>query len=334
MVAGVSPGLTSLARIETSHDPTRQNNTAQPAFKSTGGIAGLGTGKDYHSRKTPQAVTRIPSVPSLTPATTSTLLQPATARTIFTVESGNPMGKTKDSGRINLRDVFLRAQEQMLANLAASNIFEHPTSCGAATEQHWIDLFNRYLPQRYRATRAFILDADGNRSRQIDIAIYDHFYSPLLFHHDSEPHIPAESVYAVFEVKQTLIAKWIADAGRKAASVRRLRRTSAPILSAGSRCPPKPPSPILAGILSLDAVWAGPFPARITPLVRSLRPDERLDLGCSLRQCAFEVFHPFSIHFSRPQDALIYFMLRLIGRLQLMGAAPAIDFSDYSRCLQ
>ncbi|MSV32804.1 MAG: hypothetical protein EXQ57_09815 [Bryobacterales bacterium] len=244
------------------------------------------------------------------------------------------MGKPKDTGRIDLHQIFLRVQQQMLANLAASGVFEHPTACGAATEQHWIDLFNRYLPQRYRATSAFIIDADGHRSRQTDIAIYDRFYSPLFFHDDGQPHIPAESVYAVFEVKQTLTSKWIADAGRKAASVRRLRRTSAPLLSAGSLHALKAPAPILAGILSLDAIWAGPFAARITPLLHRLRPDERLDLGCSLRQCAFEVESPSSIHFSQSNEALIYFMLRLIHRLQHMGSAPAIDFAEYSRCLK
>ena len=50
------------------------------------------------------------------------------------------MGKTKDSHRIDLHRIFLHAQEQMLANLSASTVFEHPTACGAATEQHWIDL--------------------------------------------------------------------------------------------------------------------------------------------------------------------------------------------------
>jgi hypothetical protein len=56
------------------------------------------------------------------------------------------MGKHEDSGRIDLHRIFLRVQ-QMLANLSASEVFEHPTACGAATERHWIDLFNRYLPR-------------------------------------------------------------------------------------------------------------------------------------------------------------------------------------------
>src|SRR5262249_17248455 len=158
---------------------------------------------------------------------------------------------------------------------------------------------NRYLPQRYRATGAFIVDADGRRSLQIDIAIYDRLYSPLFFADGSSPHIPAESVYAVFEVKQTLSSKWIADAGRKPASVRRLRRPSVPLPSAGSRVPARKLPPILAGVLSLDGIWAGPFESRIAPLLDRLRPDERLDLGCILRRAAFEVTSS-GLRFSRP----------------------------------
>jgi hypothetical protein len=240
------------------------------------------------------------------------------------------MGKTKDSHRIDLHRIFLHAQEQMLANLSASTVFEHPTACGAATEQHWIDLFNRHLPERYLATSAFIIDADGRRSNQIDIAVYDRFYSPLLFYHDSSPHIPAESVYAVFEVKQTLCAKWIADAGRKVASVRALRRTSAPLLSAGAVVPPKEPFRILAGILSLDAIWAGPFSDRVSTQLRRLKPEASLDLGCSLRQGAFEVAGS-AINFSDPKESLIYFFLRFLHRLQQLGAAPAMDLSAYFR---
>ena len=235
------------------------------------------------------------------------------------------MPKSKDSGHIELRQLFLRIQDQMLANLAASSVFEHPTACGAATEQHWIDLLNHYLPQRYQAHSAFIIDAAGERSRQIDIAIFDRFYSPLFFHDGGQPHIPAESVYAVFEVKRTLTSKWIVDAGRKAASVRRLRRTSAP----APNLPTRKQRPILAGILSYDAIWAGPFPSRITPLLRRLPSDHRLDLGCVLRKGAFN-----GNEFSTPTDPLIYFMLSLMHRLQQMGAAPAIDFAEYARSLQ
>ena len=127
------------------------------------------------------------------------------------------MGRHPNTCTVNLSGMFHQIQEEMLSLLAAGELFEHPTTAGAVTEQHWLELFNRYLPHRYRAASAFIVDAAGRRSRQIDIAIYDNLYSPLLFPGPAGLHIPAESVYAVFEVKQDLNQRLIRDAGRKAA---------------------------------------------------------------------------------------------------------------------
>src|SRR5262249_18729093 len=109
------------------------------------------------------------------------------------------MPRSPDSAQIDLAEIFLLVQRQMLACLEVGDAFEHAGASGSASEQRWIDLFNRYLPHRYRASPAFVVDADGRRSRQIDLAIYDNLYSPLLFPHDSGVHIAAESVYAVFE---------------------------------------------------------------------------------------------------------------------------------------
>lgn len=49
--------------------------------------------------------------------------------------------------------------------------------------------------------------------------------------------IPAESVYAVFEAKQAANADNLRQAHEKAASVRRLLRLSAPIISGGVEMP-------------------------------------------------------------------------------------------------
>ena len=248
------------------------------------------------------------------------------------------MSRPKDSGRVDLNAIFRHVQTQMLAQLASGELFEHPTACGAATEQHWLHLFNQYLPERYRCSPAFIVDADGRRSRQIDIAIYDRFYSPLLFPLPSGLHVPAESVYAVFEVKQMLNYRLIRDAGRKAASVRRLRRTSVSVISAGRPRPPLTPQPILAGVLALRTGWNRPFERQLPKALRPLKPDETLDLGCALQEAAFELTpsprgrHP-QLRLSTPDEALIFFMLRLLDRLRALGTAPAPDLSAYARFL-
>jgi len=260
------------------------------------------------------------------------------------------MPRKPDSGRIDLIEIFRRVQAQMLSDLSVGGLFEHATSAGTATEHHWINLFERYLPRRYRAAPAFIIDADGGRSRQIDIAIFDNLYSPPLFPHEAGLHLPAESVYAVFEVKPTISKQWLRDAAEKAASVRVLRRTSAPIIASGAlRRAPIRPQPILAGLLATSSVWSAETfgdnvrnaltgPGRIGGSPRSGSsgsvPDSltRIDLGCSLQHGAFE--HAAQLRISDPDESLIFFVLRLLDRLQAMGTAPATDLGEYGRCLR
>jgi hypothetical protein len=203
------------------------------------------------------------------------------------------MARLPDSGQLDLSDVFLKVQQEMLAQMAVGGLFEHPSAAGAATERHWIELFNRYLPQRYRSAPAFVIDSKGNRSRQIDIAIFDNLYAPLLFPHSSGLHIAAESVYAVFEVKPTLSRQLIRNAGEKAASVRALHRTSVPVIAGGARRSAIPLSPIIGGILATGAGWdPEAFDENVRGALDALSShplnDEHLDLGCSLQHGAFE----------------------------------------------
>jgi hypothetical protein len=177
-----------------------------------------------------------------------------------------------------------------------------------------------------------VLDASGERSRQIDIAVYDHFYSPLLFPDDAHPYIPAESVYAVFECKQALAPTTILDAARKAASVRRLRRTSGPVLWAGSLLPPKALPQIAAGILCLGDADPQLSPVAVN-LLCGLEGARRLDFACSLGHVTIETLDGEdgpTTRWSREGQALIYFILRLLHRLQAMGTARPIDFDAYA----
>ena len=251
------------------------------------------------------------------------------------------MPRKPDSGRIDLIEIFRRVQAQMLSDLSVGGLFEHATSAGTATEHHWINLFERYLPRRYRAAPAFIIDADGGRSRQIDIAIFDNLYSPPLFPHEAGLHLPAESVYAVFEVKPTISKQWLRDAAEKAASVRALRRTSAPIIASGAlRRAPIRPQPILAGLLATSSVWSPETfgdnvrnaltGQRKRPLSTPARNSgsvldslNRIDLGCSLQHGAFE--NAAQIRISDPDESLIFFVLRLLDRLREMGTAVAME---------
>lgn len=246
------------------------------------------------------------------------------------------MSRPPDSGRLDLGELFHRAQQEMLAQLHVGGLIEHGPTAGAATERHWIALFERYLPKRYRASSAFVIDSRGNRSRQIDIAIYDHFYSPLLFPQESAVHIPAESVYAVFEVKPSMSRPLVRDAASKIFSVRALHRTSATLISAGKRCRAIRPNRILGGLLAATSVWGeGTFAANITRCVAGHKGHEQLDLVCCLEHGTLEYSRAGrDVHISCAEESLIFFVLRLLERLRAMGTAPAVDWAQYGRSLR
>jgi hypothetical protein len=240
---------------------------------------------------------------------------------------------SKADHKINLRGIFGSLQGQMLARLQTGEATVlHPGTRGDATEAQWLNLFKEYLPQRYCAEKAFVLDCDGSLSDQIDIVIFDRQYSPLHLNQDGAVYVPAESVYAVFEVKPGLDGATVKYAGEKAASVRRLRRTSAPIPYAAGTYPPKPPTPIIAGILATRPGWNPPFGEPCQNALRSLPTEEQLDLGCVLEAGGFG-YVVGVVEGSAPDVALVSFWLRLLESLQAIGTVVAVEFSQYRRSL-
>ena len=88
---------------------------------------------------------------------------------------------------------------------------------GDASESVWLELLNKYLPERYRAATAHVVDSEGEFSDQIDVVIFDRQYSPFIFRYEGQIIVPAESVYAVFEAKQTTNADQVTYAQNKVA---------------------------------------------------------------------------------------------------------------------
>src|SRR5689334_292551 len=97
--------------------------------------------------------------------------------------------------------------EQRLST--ARKAFGHPGTKGDASEGVWLELLGTYLPKRYEAAKAHIVDSAGNFSDQIDVVIFDRQYSPFMFKFQGQVVIPAEGVYAVFEAKQSINAKQV-----------------------------------------------------------------------------------------------------------------------------
>lgn len=82
---------------------------------------------------------------------------------------------------IDIKDLFKGMQVEMLASLSAQEFIAHPGTKGDVTENNWLFWMQKFLPKRYTANKAFIIDCDGNVSDQIDIVIYDQQYSPIVF---------------------------------------------------------------------------------------------------------------------------------------------------------
>lgn len=240
--------------------------------------------------------------------------------------------------KIDLRGVFLELQKEMIASLSATRqVVRHSGAKGSSTELQWQTMLTNYLPERYFVDNAFVLDCEGNLSEQIDVVIYDRQYSPFLFNQNFIKYVPAESVYAALEIKQEIDLGAVKYAGEKVASVRRLRRTSAPIPHAAGVHEAKDPGHIIGGLLSLSSGWNPPLGEAFVDSFSALRDEERLDIGCVLECGGFEVVHgkrskPL-VEVSHSETSLIFFFLRLLSQLQRMGTVPALDLAEYGRVL-
>lgn len=208
----------------------------------------------------------------------------------------------------------------------------HPTTKGDGSVAVWLHLLRTYLPVRYRAETAHVVDSNGAFSDQIDVVVFDRQYSPLVFHYEGQIVLPAESLYAVFEVKQAINATNIDYAQKKVASVRRLHRTSLPIPFAAGTYPAKPPAHILGGILALDSEWK---PALGDPLTTALgkNPDGHLDFSCAALHGTFACTAAGAITITTTGKAATAFLLDLIARLQDMATVPMMDTRAYARWL-
>ncbi len=217
---------------------------------------------------------------------------------------------------------------------SARSALTHPSARGGASEHGWLKVLRDHLPHRYRADKAMVIDAHGAASEQIDIVIYDRQYSPLLYNDQGQHYVPAESVYAVFEVKQKLNRDSVHYAAGKAASVRRLHRTSFVIHHAGGEYKPRPPHRIVAGVLAYASGWKkDPFGPPLQRALEGLDANQQLDIGCAFTDGVFEAHYgagqTVALTVVPSSRSLVEFFFRLLRQLQALATAPAIDYGAY-----
>ena len=228
----------------------------------------------------------------------------------------------------------------------------HSGSKGDATEQHWINFLRTYLPDRYKVDKAIVIDSTGNVSEQMDVVIYDAIYTPFIFKQDGFMYIPAESVYAVFEVKQD-VEGHIEYAAKKVESVRKLKRTSISMVASGRTTPARPLTKIIGGILTTTSSYKGND--TVIKQLEGLKGLQTLDLGCLCDAGSFYVDYKETepedidpikdnckyieqvyesrkineIEFSDKGVSLFTFFLQLVSYLKSVGTVAAIDINAY-----
>ena len=262
--------------------------------------------------------------------------------------------------KVDLSALFYGMQGQMRSQLSTNREFiHHPGSKGDALENAWIEWLQNYLPNRYSVDKAIVIDYQGNTSDQIDVVIYDNWFTPFIFNQNGFKYIPAEGVYAVFEVKPDIQGKvgdinYIQYAGQKIASVRRLDRTSTSMINSGQKLSARPLTKIIGGILTTTNSFTRYHNNTIEKHIKSLTDLERIDLGCIVDYGSFFVQYDGEedvnekvnfkkrIHdyyqkrtfqllvFSQSENSLITFFMQLTRYLQqAIGTVPAIDLQAY-----
>lgn len=262
-----------------------------------------------------------------------------------------------------LRSLFNGLQTQMVAQLNTNReSIEHPGSKGDALENAWIEWLRKYLPNRYSVDKAIIIDNKGNTSHQIDIVIYDNWFTPFIFSQNGFHYIPAEGVYAVFEVKPDIKGKankisYIQYAAEKIESVRKLERTSVNMISCGIPVNARPFTKIVGGILTSTNTYSHTNNNRtIKNELKKYVGLRSIDFGCIADYGSFVIDYEGEedinlkeekdfkkryndyyvnrifkdIKFSKPENSLVTFFMQLTRYLQqAIGTVPAINLQAY-----
>lgn len=267
------------------------------------------------------------------------------------------------SNKIDIGLLFQGLQKQMVAQLNTNRQFiTHPGSKGDSLEDVWITWLQTYLPNRYCVDKAVVIDCTGHLSHQIDLVIYDQQYTPFVFKQNGIQYIPAEGVYAVFEVKPDLQGNvgdqsFFEYTGEKIESVRRLKRTSVDIINAGKGVPPRALTKILGGILASTNSFTHSNNNTIESHLKGLTGLRSIELGCAVDYGSFcmnyigeedignvnlqERIRDYYLNrtfdkvtFSNKDNSLVTFFLQLTRYLQQsIGTVAAIDLNEYAKAV-
>jgi len=261
--------------------------------------------------------------------------------------------------KIPLKELFTGLQAQMIAQLNTNrNYISHSGSKGDALENAWIEWLRKYLPNRYSVDKAIVIDHKGNTSHQIDVVIYDNWFTPFIFSQNGFHYIPAEGVYAVFEVKPDISGSSdsksnIEYAAEKIESVRMLKRTTTKIISVGKPQEPRGLTKIVGGILTSTKSGSRNNNKTLENHLKDQKGFKSIDFGCIADYGSFYVsykgeedltiqdfderYEKYYLKrsykeavFSKTENSMVTFFMQLTKCLQQsIGTVQAINLQRY-----
>jgi hypothetical protein len=112
----------------------------------------------------------------------------------------------------------LRSEVEVL-----NQLIPHNASKGAENEECLRNLIRNFIPRRFSVGSGIIIDSYGNRSRQVDLIIYDDHIYPNLFGQLSTSLFPVETVIATIEVKTYVDGPKLVEVFENSRSIRALK---------------------------------------------------------------------------------------------------------------
>lgn len=250
------------------------------------------------------------------------------------------MAKTKavsaKDDKTFLKGALLSVEENFCAGLKhQGKTNTHNTSHGDGTEDAWLKLLSDYLPARYKVAKAFAVDHKGNVTKQLDCLIYDAHFTPKLFGEDKNLYVPAEAVYATFEIKQSVTAAHLKAAAEKVESLRKLKRTSVPLMGPSGPNQAKTPQHIIGGLLAMDASWKEGLGAAFLDNLKKHKGEHHLDLVLTAKNGFCDTLQSAATpEIVVGSGALMRGLFRLIKALRDKNTVTPVDWELYEEVLK
>lgn len=107
---------------------------------------------------------------------------------------------------------------------AIQDLIPHSGEKGSLIEHQLRSHLTEILPEKIGVSHGFVIDSNGEVSKQMDIILYDKLNTPPIFSSEGAQIFPVEATYACGEIKTTLNSEALEDSFEKCLSYKRLCR--------------------------------------------------------------------------------------------------------------